>query len=148
MSCTAHFAPVLPSSLPVAVFAFIFLIFALGVNDSDHRQQQTHGRIHQGVGLNVDHVVLCWGYLIAAGARSCHLWDKVSGGNLYPLSYVKQMQILCWLSCCTSCQQGGLGMSLSLLLLVFLLYSWARHSVSCEVFIPLWNLNKPSQLYF
>lgn len=41
--------------------------------------------------------------------------EKVNGGNLYPLSNAGQMQILCWLSCCAMCWQGGLTVSPSLL---------------------------------
>lgn len=70
-------------------------------------------------------------------ADSCHLWDKVSGGNLDPLSYVRQRQTLCWLSCCASCQLGRLGMSDSVIVGLLVVQLVRTFYVSCEVFVPL-----------
>lgn len=70
-------------------------------------------------------------------ADSCHLWDKVSGGNLYPLSYVRHRQTLCWLSCCASCQLGRLGMSVSVIVGLLVVQSVRIFYDSCEVFVPL-----------
>lgn len=70
-------------------------------------------------------------------ADSCHLWDKVSGGNLYPLSYVRHRQTLCWLSCCASCQLGRLGMSVSVIVGLHVVQLVRTFDVSSEVFVPL-----------
>lgn len=87
------------------MFAFIFLIPAISMSESVISTDTGRDHVVQSLRLS-----LPW-----EGAHFCHLWDKVPGGNLYPLSSVRQMQILCWLSCCASCQQGGLGMSLSVI---------------------------------
>lgn len=70
-------------------------------------------------------------------ADSCHLWDKVSGGNLYSLSYARQSQTLCWLSCCASCQLGRLGISVSVIVGLLVVQLVRTFDVSSEVFVPL-----------
>lgn len=70
--------------------------------------------------------------------------EKVNGGNLYPLSNAGQMQILCWLSCCAMCWQGGLTVSPSLLF-----GGVVQSSVAARFFLLNWDLDiQSSNIHF
>jgi len=81
-------------------------------------------------------------HLLAEGAQSCHLRDKVYGGNLYPLTYAGQMQSLRCFSCCALCRQRGHSASPSMLLVERYLWFtllWGFHASlksECVLLMP------------
>lgn len=84
--------------------------------------------------------------LLEARGHSCHLRNEVPGGNLYLLSCVGQMEILCCFSCCAQCQQGELDRWLSVIGGVIKLPETV--TVSSVLVMYLLNFNRSSQLCF